>query len=738
MLKKVIVALVVVVAVAVVVVLVRGDTPEHPPPEVRATGPWVDRILISREEDSAMGVAKLQAGDTDIWFMGAITDPQLFSIIDEHPDINYEYSYGSFTELTFNVAGPHFNDGTLNPFHDAEIREAFNWLVHRGKLIGQFLGGMGEPIYALAGRAFPEYERYPDLFEAIEDHYEYDPDRAKEIIDERMLVLGAELVGETWHYDGDEIEIKFVIVTDWFPPLYPAGGEYIADVMEWAGFSVERKLLPESAAVRYLVLDDPLAGTYNAFTGGWTFAAIPRDEGQRFYASDTRFVRPWPRWKSLDPPEEYLEVAKRLYDRDYESMAEREELFEEAAWMRMKFSPQILLADIGGANPWRTNLNVRTDLSMGFGWGVAQTIHFYDEDGDPTIGGTVRGEQSSVLSDPWNPVDGSGLAADLNIFRHMLQESGLMPDGRDGLSHPWRIESAGLIVKEGLPVQKTHDWLTLDVAEEIQAPADAWVDWDAVEQRFITVGEKTDPGSPYYEEDFDPSADVKSVVYYPDDFYSIPMHDGNTLSLADIIMSMIVRFDRAKTDSDIYDEGEVSRFEGFMASFRGVKIVSEDPLIIESYTKQRNLDAELNVTTWFPAYGYYNQFAPWHVITIGKMAETDNALVWSTGKASELEVEWMDYTKGPSLPILRDYLDEATANNYIPYEPTLGNYITAAEAAERYANLKAWDEEVGHFWTTTAPFYLHSVQAVAGIVELRRFEDHPDPIDRWMFLLEDL
>ncbi len=739
MVKKVLIPVVAVIVIVVVIVSLRGNTQEPlPPPEPRTTGPWVDAIVIAREPSPAAAVRKLETGDIHIWFGGAINDPDLYERLAERDDIRYDLSYGAFTELTFNVAGPFFKDGTFNPFFDAEIREAFNWLVDRDLLIGEYLRGMGMPIYALAGREFPEYGRYPDLFDAIEDHYPHSPGKGRAIIHDRMVALGAQLEGETWHYDGEEIVIKLVIVTDWFPPLYPDGGLYIASLMEYVGFRVDSLLRPETAAVNYLVLDDPIAGTYSAFTGGWAFAAIPRDEGQRFYASDTKFVRPWPRWSVLDPPEEYLEIARRLYDRDYNTLAEREGLFEEALRLRMRYSPQILLADIAGVNPWRSDLGVRTDLSIGLGWGVPQTIHFLDENGDPKIGGTVRGERSSLLVDPWNPVDGSGLTADLGIFRHMLQEAGLMTDGRDGLLHPWRIESASVTVKEGLPVVKTHDWLTLDSAREIEAPADAWIDWDAVAQRFITVGEKMDPESPYYDEDFDPSANVKSVVYYPADFYDVPMHDGSTLSLADLVMSWIIRFDRAKEESAIYDEGEVTRLEGFVAHFRGVKIVSEDPLIIESYSKQWFLDAEANVSTWFPAYGYYNQFAPWHVITIGKMAEADRAIVWSTSKAGKLMVEWMDYTKGPSLDILETYLDEAIASDYIPYEPTLGAYIAEAQAAERYANLKAWYDKVGHFWTTSAPFYLHAVHPLAGIVELRRFEEHLDPIDRWMFLLDDL
>ena len=741
MVRKVILPLVAVVAVIAIVVAVvstRGDSPT--PPEFRTTGPWVDAIVTSLETDTSVAVMKLEAGDMDIWWMLSITDPTLFHRMAGNPEIQYDLSYGNYAELMFNVAGPYFHDGAFNPFSDAQIREAFNWLIDREYLIGEFLQGMGMPIYAQEGRAFAEHARYPDIFAAIEDYYGHDPDKGKAIIRERMMALGAELQGETWHYNGEEIEIKFIIRTDLFPPLYPAGGDYIADLMERVGFKVERMLLPKAAALDTWLTADPLSGTYHAYTGGWLMpdAGVLRDIGDRFYRNDTKFVRTYPRWQYLDPPGEYLEVVQRLYARDYTTLAERRDLFEEALWMRMQFSPQILLTDIAGANPWRSNLNLRTDLSFGFGWGVPQTIHFLDEDGQPVIGGTVRGMQYALLTDPWNPVDGSAAADDMIILQNMLQERGLMPDGRDGLLHPWRIESAAVTAKEGLPVVKILDWLTLDFAAEIQAPADAWADWDAVTQKFITVGEKMDPGSPHYDEDFDPSANVKSVVHYPADFYDVPMHDGSTLSLADLIMSWIIRFDRAKPESTIYDEADVPRLEAFMTSFRGVKIISEDPLIIESYSNQWFLDAEWNVSTWFPAYGIYDQFAPWHVITIGMLAEGDLALAWSSTKAAQLSAEWMDYTKGPSLPILRGYLDAAIAQSYIPYEPTLGDYITAAEAAERYANLKAWDAEVGHFWTTTAPFYLHGIHPLAGIIELRRFEDHPDPIDRWMFLLNDL
>ena len=42
---------------------------------------------------------------------------------------------------------------------------------------------------------------------------------------------------------------------------------------------------------------------------------------------------------------------------------------------------------------------------------------------------------------------------------------------------------------EGLPVGKSLDWVELDFADEIVVPDDAWYDWDATTQTFITVEE---------------------------------------------------------------------------------------------------------------------------------------------------------------------------------------------------------------------------------------------------------
>ena len=71
------------------------------------------------------------------------------------------------------------------------------------------------------------------------------------------------------------------------------------------------------------------------------------------------------------------------------------------------------------------------------------------------------------------------------------------------------------------------------------------------------------------------------------------------------------------------------------------------------------------------------------------------------------------------------------ASGYIPYAPTLGQYVTADEAIARYTNLQAWYAARGHFWVGTGPFYLESVYPVEGSLTLKCNGYFSDPSDKW-------
>jgi peptide/nickel transport system substrate-binding protein len=196
---------------------------------------------------------------------------------------------------------------------------------------------------------------------------------------------------------------------------------------------------------------------------------------------------------------------------------------------------------------------------------------------------------------------------------------------------------------------------------------------------------------------------------------------------------MIIQFDLAKPESANYDEAQVPSFESFMSSFKGWKIVSEAPLVIEYYTDAYGLDAENNVTNARAAYpsAYGQGQAAWHNLVPGLMADANAEAAFSPDKAEVNGVEWLSYIAGPSLDIMASKLVSATEETYIPFAPTLGNYITADEAAQRYANLAEFYRRYGHFYIGTGPFYLQRAFPVEGNIILQHYDAYPDPADKW-------
>jgi len=204
--------------------------------------------------------------------------------------------------------------------------------------------------------------------------------------------------------------------------------------------------------------------------------------------------------------------------------------------------------------------------------------------------------------------------------------------------------------------------------------------------------------------------------------------------MGDFIMGMILYWDRADEASPLYNESYVPLFESNNSTFHGVRIVSTDPLVIETYDDGYALDAEDSIATWWPSFTSRNcrqGECSWHMLVPGILAETNKELAFSSAKATELEVEYMSYIGGPSLEILKKYLDQAAEENYIPYAPTMSEYVTAEEAATRYANYEDFYQLNGHFWIGTNMWVLDKVFPVEGTVTLARYADFPDSAEKW-------
>jgi peptide/nickel transport system substrate-binding protein len=230
------------------------------------------------------------------------------------------------------------------------------------------------------------------------------------------------------------------------------------------------------------------------------------------------------------------------------------------------------------------------------------------------------------------------------------------------------------------------------------------------------------------------SAKRKVTYYYPADLFdTITWHDGSAMTIGDFVMPMIMSFATGKPGSPIFDASSASALQSSLAAFKGQKIVSTDPLVIELYSDTWYADAEANAvpfrTAFWPEYGYGQ--SSWGMIAVANKAEENFELAYSQDKADANEIEWMNWIGGPSLEILAAKLDEAIAENYIPFEATLGQFVTADEAAARYANLKAFYEEYGHFWSGTGPYILKDVFQVEKTATLVYNPNFSDPADKW-------
>ena len=716
--------------------------------ELVPTGAFLDEIVITQEPSPTAAIQALKEDALDVYAVRfCVYNPVLYGEVLADTELTSTESMRICDEFTFNPIGPIFPEtGKLNPFSVPAFREAIHWLVDREYIATEFMSGRAVPRYTcIPGNSADATERYPDLMAEIEAEYGHNPGRAAGVIRIEMEKLGAMLEGGRWMYGGAPVEIIFLIRIEDERKLM---GDYLAGLLEDLGFAVTRHYGHAGELAPIWMWGDPALGRWHIYTGGWG-TEIDRDQGGSFgyfYASLSPRAANSPLWQSYVSDGAFYEAALKLWNNDYTSHEERRQLFDICLTESMKDNVRMFLVTRKSFEPMRADVRVSHELSGGVwhSWTWALTAHFVTDEGEPVVGGSMRVATSGLLSDPWNPIGGSNSPHQDRFAIIATSDMGHWPDDRTGLRWAGRIEKAEVFARTDVPLTVTNtEWCSLTFVPEIDVPLDAWADWDAANQEFLTVEERFGASGT--------TAKTKSISYYPKDIFEVPLHDGSRLSMGDFILYTILMFDRAKEASPIYDESYLSEFDEFMSTFKGVRYITDDPeygLIVEYYSDLTTwyetmgswyypgTDAEHTVTTMFPFYS--RGPGVWHSVTLGIRAEEARALAFSQPKANTLGVYWMNYIDGPSLMILKSYLEIAKEANHIPYEPTMGMYVTQAEAAERWSNLETWYTNRGHFWVAGGPFYLESADTAEKVIRLKRFEDYPDPMDRWLFLLDPL
>ena len=725
--------LLVAILIIIAAFLCIGDLKTQQSPVVQAAallqparqGAWLDSITFSEQGDANQAVSQLQSNDLDV-FVYPISDATIFQTVLEDPDLTQTEAHQLYYELTFNPYGPTSYDGRLNPFSDAKIRQALNWLIDRDKITQEIYGGLAAPLYTAILETSADFQRFNSTIEGLEATYAYNFSQAQAAIATEMEDLGATLENGKWQYNGQPVTIIFIIrIEDNRIHI----GDYVADQLEKIGFTVDRQYMTRAEASPIWNLSDPGDGQWHIYTGGWVSTAITRDDGFSFGYFYTPLGSGSPLWQAYDPTPEFQALCDQLWSNNFSTLEERAAIFEQALPLAMGDSGagtqgagslRVWLVYQLGFEPQRVGIKLANDLVGGIN-GAA--MFPYVARFESTEGGNLRVAQPGLLVDPWNPIAGSTWSYDALPIR-TTADTGTIADPNTGLYWPLRIESAEVAVLDSLPVTKTLDWVTLSTSPTIEVPGSAWVDWDATNQVFITAGEQYT---------YTVTANSRVTVHYPADlFTTVTWHDGSPLSMGDFIMNLIMQFDRAKADSLIYDESAVPSFDSFMSHFKGLVIESIDPLVITTYDDRYYLDAEGMIQTWYPMGGYYSYAnASWHALTPAIRAEQAGQLAFSYDKAQQLGVEWTNYLAGPSLNIMESWMNQSAGEHYIPYLPTMGAYVDQAEADARWLALQAWYTTYHHFWLGTGPFYVQQASYDPKSLILAHFDAYPDVSGRW-------
>lgn len=672
-------------------------------------GALVDEVVFTREMDIGRAPGLIEAGSHQV-FIQPISSTTVFNRLRDSLHTAYSLAYGTSSELTLNPTGPLLDNGTLNPFHVPAIREALNRLIDRRHVAEEIFGGLAVPRYLPINTAFPDYARLADVARALELRYSHDPDAAAEVIEQEMVQLGAEMRNGRWHYEGRPVRIIVLIRTE---DERRRVGDYIANLLENVGFQVERRYRTGDEASRIWIATDPRAGQWHVYTGGWISTVISRDQAENFSYYYTPRGRTEPLWQGYEPVAEFDELADRLQRRDYHTQKERDTMMARALELALQDSSRVWLVDQLNASARAANVELAADLAGGLSgsWLWPYTLRYTDR-----LGGRMVMGSPGLLTEPWNPVAGSNWINDQMMIR-ATDDPAVLPDPFTGLYWPQRISRAEVTVQEGVPVARTLDWLTLDTADEIPVPEDAWVDWDARAGRFVSVAERYPEGT---------SARTRVRIHYDEDLFERYWHDGSRLSINDILLPWILSYDRAKPESPLYDVAHLPVFEAYQRHFRGFQMVSYSPLVIDVYSNQIYPDAETIVAARAPSP------QPWHTLALGILAEQNGELAFSSNKADRQRVDWMSFVAGPSIGILERLMQQVQEQGLHLYPQVLDPYLSQDEIATRFEALSDWYRERGHFWVGSGPFYLHSLHPLEGSLVLRRFESYRDPADKWL------
>jgi ABC-type transport system substrate-binding protein len=262
--------------------------------------PYLDSIRFVPYSDDNSRITAIRSEEIDL---ATYIPWASMSQIEQNPDLQLKSGKGPFMYLMFNVSS--------EPFDNPKVRRALGYAINRQQIIDSAFFGRGEPLYGA-----PTYEDAWFHHEELADYFEYDPEKAREML------------AEAGYPDGFSTSITG---TSTYGMLQNTT-QVIQQNLEEVGLDVEIKLFDWATTV-----DRWQSGNYDMISFGTVPDPMDPDFYSKFFASGNSHYAE-PTGYSDQKVDRLLRQGRRTLDRE-----ERSEIYLEFERHLLETSPWLFL-----------------------------------------------------------------------------------------------------------------------------------------------------------------------------------------------------------------------------------------------------------------------------------------------------------------------------------------------------------------------------------------------------------
>jgi peptide/nickel transport system substrate-binding protein len=670
-------------------------------PEQTITGPKSEKIEYVRV-DQPLAVDAILNGEIDAYIFNILPDAQTAVETQYSDDIELWRGISGMDNVVLNPAPA--PEGQLNPFSIREVRYALNFVFDRDFLVNELMQGTAAAMYDFLGPFHPEVPSIADI--KLSHGFRYDFDLANEMVENAMVLAGAEKRAGKWYYRDEPVVVKALIRVE--DERRDLGDAFAADV-EKLGFTIEYIHTTFGPAIDTVYGTNPADFEWSFYTEGWGIGASrwltwqPAWWGGEWDPEFGYWLGNMPGWGNEEwwnyrsPGDRIETLGTDIYYGRYTDIDDREEKVREITDLINTEAVRIFGLRLMDAYPATTELKGLTqDVANGLRAAIWTPREAYKDDTtDLKFGNLWVWTETTV----WNRYGGFNDVYSVDIGRSTYDPA------------VWRHP----FTSTAMPFRATYEVTTEGPDGTLSVPSDAYV-WDSESDTWVTVGSGVEATS--------------KVVFDVSMFTQAKWHHGIDINMADILYTMASSWDIADDEFKSTRESTISgAAAGQLNTFKGIVVDGDQVTVyVDFYHFDDN---EIAIFTNFK--GGLNGIGdnPWELNAAQEDVVFEKQLAAFDQTAADVYgVPWLSLVLGEHAALVKTSLEEFLAEDYFPSNYfTLGDttYETLDNAKARYQAAIDWYNDKEIIWISNGPFYLNRFDAEAQYAETLAYRDAAYP-----------